>query len=240
VLDAGHTDELRDVVLAVFGHDLRTPLAAVASGTKLLSQAPDLAHRAAIVLMLERSVARMRELIDTLLACSRDGLTGRLCISRREGGEIESALRSLVDELGTACSGRAIVCTFGLQFAVECDMARVIQLAANLLSNALVHGRGGPVDLRATSSPDGFELLVTNSGEPLPPDVVDRASRPLEDPKPEGRHGLGLGLYIASAIAGAHKGGINITYKDGRVCVSFLMPIAFDVSKDGRQFDGKP
>jgi len=53
VLDAGHTDKLRDVVLAVLGHDLRTPLAAIGSGTKLLSQAPELAHRAAIVLMRE-------------------------------------------------------------------------------------------------------------------------------------------------------------------------------------------
>jgi phosphoserine phosphatase RsbU/P len=225
VLKADGIEQLRDVVLAVLGHDLRTPLAAIAAGAKILGEAPDLAHRSGVALMLERSVARMRELIDTLLTCSHDGLTDRLSISHREGPALESALRSLIEEFRAAWSGRVIVCDFDLQIPLECDMARVIQLAANLLSNALVHGRGGAVHLRAISGADRFELVVTNSGEPLPPDLLERACRPIGRASRNDRHSMGLGLYIASAIAGAHGGRIHLSCENGRVCFAFRMPV---------------
>jgi phosphoserine phosphatase RsbU/P len=229
VLKADSMEELRDVVLAVLGHDLRTPLAAIAAGAKILREAPDLAHRSGVALMLERSVARMRELIDTLLVSSRDGLTDRLSITHREGRELELALRSLVEEFRTTWSGRVIVCDFDLQLPLECDMARVIQLAANLLSNALVHSGGGPVHLRAISSADRFELVVNNSGEPLSPDLLERACRPIGRASRKGRHGMGLGLYIASAIARAHGGGINLTCENRQVCFAFRMPVGVGV-----------
>jgi two-component system, OmpR family, sensor kinase len=104
-----------------------------------------------------------------------------------------------------ARQGRAIRVEAG---AVElrADPLRVRQALANLVDNALRHGRGEVV-LSAARANGHVELHVRDSGPGFPaaflPDAFERFSRADEA---RSRGGTGLGLAIAAAVAEAHGG----------------------------------
>jgi signal transduction histidine kinase len=109
---------------------------------------------------------------------------------------------------------------------VACDGARISQLLSNLLANALTHGASdSPVLVHARSDENGFELSVTNNGEQIPPQAVDRLFEPFSRASTtQGQKGLGLGLYIAAEIARAHGGAISVVSSSQQTCFSFRMP----------------
>ena len=63
---------------------------------------------------------------------------------------------------------------------------------------------------------------MANQGEPIPPTILENLFRPFF--RTEGQQGLGLGLYIASEIAKAHGGELNVTSADGETRFTFRMP----------------
>jgi hypothetical protein len=95
---------------------------------------------------------------------------------------------------------------------VNCDGARIAQMFSNLLANALTHGDpSGPVRVRARRGGGAFELSVSNLGDPIPPETIRRLFQPYTRASDRpGRQGLGLGLYIASQIAHAHGGTLEV------------------------------
>ena len=68
------TSELREQFIAVLGHDLRNPLAAISSGMRLLQKEQSAAKRKYISEMIEGSIVRMGSLIDNVLDFARGRL----------------------------------------------------------------------------------------------------------------------------------------------------------------------
>lgn len=92
-------------------------------------------------------------------------------------------------------------------------------MLSNLIENAVRHGaREGPVAVSACEAGTEAVLRVHNEGEPIPEPLLKRLFEPLASTEEsaegaegaEGSSGLGLGLYIASAIAHAHGGSIRV------------------------------
>jgi signal transduction histidine kinase len=70
-----------------------------------------------------------------------------------------------------------------------------------------------------------FELSVANLGEPIPPDTAERLFQPFTRANDtHGREGLGLGLYIASEIAHAHGGTLEVESSKDETRFTFRMP----------------
>lgn len=70
-----------------------------------------------------------------------------------------------------------------------------------------------------------FELSVANHGDPIPPAAMERLFLPFY--RGEVRlslNGLGLGLYIASQIAEAHRGTLSATSDSNRTVFTLVMP----------------
>jgi len=67
---------------------------------------------------------------------------------------------------------------------------------------------------------------VANGGDPIPPAVMARLFQPFYrgDVRPSAE-GLGLGLYIASQLAEAHGGRIDVTSDASETRFTFRMPI---------------
>ena len=109
---------------------------------------------------------------------------------------------------------------------MACDSARIAQLFSNLLANALTHGDpAGPVWVFARSGDDGFELSVANLGEPIPPETQASLFKPFSRASARpGQQGLGLGLYIASEIARAHGGSLEVASSEEITRFTFRMP----------------
>lgn len=212
LLDEREAAELREQFIAVLGHDLRNPLASVDAGTNLLGRMPLDENAATIVTRMQNSVRRMAGLIDNVLDLARGRLGGGLALDCVSDDQLGPALEQVIAELKSAWPNREIEVNIALNTPVVCDRARIAQLLSNLLANALTHGAADrPVHVQATSGEGSFELSVANAGKQIAPELMERLFQPFFRADGRSSHqGLGLGLYIASEIARAHGGTLDV------------------------------
>ena len=226
LLDERETAQLREQFIAVLGHDLRNPLASISSGLRMLLKTPLDAKARSLVGAMQNSCARMAGLVTNVLDFARGRLGGGLTIERRTDDQLGSVLQQITEELRAVWPDRQIEASFELSALVSYDPDRMGQLFSNLLANALIHGASdAPVRVTASSSSNGFELSVANSGEPIPVEAIPRLFRPFTRstdgaPKP----GLGLGLYITSEIARAHGGTLAVSSTTAETRFTFRLP----------------
>jgi sigma-B regulation protein RsbU (phosphoserine phosphatase) len=223
------TAELREQFIAVLGHDLRNPLAAISAGARILQRSGALQqHKELRVLdMINTTVTRMSDLIDNVLDFARGRLGGGITLSRDSNRPLEPVLEQVVDELRTASPQRVIETSFEITEPVNCDRTRIGQLASNLIGNALTHGAPDqPVRVGAITEGGGFTLWVANAGDPIPAAAMEKLFEPFfRGDVRDSRQGLGLGLHIASQIAQAHGGRIDVTSTADETRFVFTMPL---------------
>jgi signal transduction histidine kinase len=217
--------ELREQFIAVLGHDLRNPLMSIESGARMLLRRPERA--AELVPHIHKSTGRMAALITDLMDFARGRLGGGIILELNVEYSLQAALEQVVQEVKTAQPGRRIETNFELDHSVRCDSGRVSQLFSNLLANATTHGDPDePIIVRARANETFFELSVSNAGRPIPPEAHEKLFQPFfrggDQPS---RQGLGLGLYIASEIAKAHRGRLSVTSGNGETCFTFRLPL---------------
>ena len=170
----------------------------------------------------------MAGLIANVLDFARGRLGGGFILHRNAECPLEETLGSVVGELRLAWPDRIIETEFHLTPPVHCDHGRLGQLLSNLLGNALAHGApGAPVVVRAVTSEGQFCLSVANAGDPILPETVEKLFLPFfrGGSGTKNGEGLGLGLYIASEIARAHGGRIDVTSTEAETCFTFTMPM---------------
>jgi sigma-B regulation protein RsbU (phosphoserine phosphatase) len=221
------TAALREQFIAVLGHDLRNPLAAIDGALRLIRKTPLNDRAASIAEMVQMSVARMASLIDDVMDLARGRLGGGLEL-KKSTANLTPVLEHAVEELRIAWPGREIQTSFTLPRPVSCDPKRLAQLLSNLLANAITHGASeGPILVRASEDGDCFELSIINTGEPIPSAALERLFQPFtrEDVRPN-QQGLGLGLYIASQIAIAHRGNLAVESSEAETKFSLRFPLS--------------
>ncbi|WP_345214092.1 GAF domain-containing sensor histidine kinase [Mucilaginibacter gynuensis] len=205
------TAELREQFISILGHDLGNPLGAVSSSAQVLQRMPLTPDAANFVRIIKNASFRMKGLIDNILDFARgrmgDGITlqSKTC-------DLQPILTQVIEELHVMWPDRTIETEFELREPFNCDGRRIAQLFSNLLNNALTHGqKDTPIKINADTHKGVFTLSVTNAGQPIPEAAMARLFNPFSrgEVKP-GQQGLGLGLYIASEIARAHNGSLNV------------------------------
>jgi len=223
------TAELREQFVAVLGHDLRNPLAAISAGARILQRSGALQqHKELRVLdMINTTVTRMSDLIDNVLDFARGRLGGGITLSRDANRPLEPVLEQVVDELRTASPRRVIETAFEITEPVDCDRTRIGQLSSNLIGNAFTHGAPDqPVRVGAKTQGGELTLWVANAGEPIPAEAMEKLFEPFfRGDVRDSRQGLGLGLHIASQIAQAHGGRIDVTSTPDETRFVFTMPL---------------
>jgi signal transduction histidine kinase/DNA invertase Pin-like site-specific DNA recombinase len=229
------TSELREQFIAVLGHDLRNPLAAISAGARILQRSGALReHKELRVLdMINTTVTRMSDLIDDVLDFARGRLGGGITLNRDANSPLEPVLEQVVDELRTASARRVIETSFEITEPINCDRTRIGQLVSNLIGNALTHGAPDqPVRVGAKTERGELTLWVANAGEPIPPAAMEKLFEPFfRGDVRDSRQGLGLGLHIASQIAQAHGGRIDVTSTPDETRFVFAMPLKSAASR---------
>jgi signal transduction histidine kinase len=228
LLDERKVSALREQFIAVLGHDLRNPLAAIDSGMRLLLRTPLNDKATAIVGMVQGSVSRMAGLIDNVMDFARGRLGGGLTLDRKTSDQLEPLLRQVVSELQTGAADRVIETEFALTSPVNCDHRRIGQLASNLLGNALSYGTlDKPIRFKAATADGWFEISVANLGVPIAPAMLDNIFQPFSRGASQpNMQGLGLGLYISDEIARAHGGRIDVVSTAMETRFTFKMPLS--------------
>jgi len=228
---ANYADEVarsRDTFLAILGHDLRSPLAAIANSGLLLASPGLLPAGTALeaAQRINRSATRMSSMIADLLEYTRTRL-GRAKPIAREFLNLEQLCRIAYDEIRAAHPERTFRLETSGNLEGHFDSARLHQVLSNLLNNAVQHGAANqPITLSAHGEPDKVTVQVRNYGRPIQADHLQVIFNPLvqipsthpNDDK-AGASGLGLGLYIAREIVAMHGGTIvaESSEEDGTV-----------------------
>ncbi|MFF2322890.1 GAF domain-containing protein [Agrobacterium sp. NPDC058088] len=217
--------ELREQFIAVLGHDLRNPLAALDAGTKRLLKEGWTARSPLVLNLMKASISRMTGLVDNIMDLARARLGGGISLDVSETDLVE-VLQVVVDEIRSAHPNRDIRLNLDLPQQALVDRLRIAQLFSNLVSNAVSHGaEKQPVEINGQQNKQGIEISVRNGGTPIPKDDIQRLFLPFKrgDASRSGQ-GLGLGLFIALEIAKAHGGTIDVSSDEMATCFSFKVP----------------
>ena len=227
LLSERRSSELREQFIAVLGHDLRNPLASIGAGARMIAKAKTIETASEIAGLMQASVNRMSRLIDNILDFARGRLGGGLSVERSNQEPIRPMLEQVIAELESSNSTRSIEATFDIREPVNCDVQRVGQLFSNLLGNAIAHGSAEmPIRVRAATYGSSFELSVANGGDPITPTAMERLFQPFYRGEVRASlQGLGLGLFIASEIAKAHGGTLEVDSSAEETRFTFQMPI---------------
>jgi protein-histidine pros-kinase len=211
---------IRDDFVAIAGHELKTPLAAMLLHVQSLqrtfrnAQPADLEARIGKVV---RSGARLQRLVEQLLDVSRI-TAGRLHLERA-ACDLSELTKDVADQF-TETSARAH-CDVSVNAAgpVEglWDRSRVEAVIGNLLSNAIKFGPGKPIDIVVSKADGTAAVSVTDHGIGIAPEdrskLFQRFGRAIAA---RDYGGFGLGLWISRNIAEAAGGTIKIASEPGR------------------------
>jgi sigma-B regulation protein RsbU (phosphoserine phosphatase) len=213
---------IREQFMAVLGHDLRNPLGGIMSAAQMLARTNLGAREERLVDILQAGSKRMHEMINNIMDLARGRLGGGIPINPVVV-DMEKLLDQISDELKVVYPEIAVKSDFNIIQTVKCDPARFSQLISNLLANAITHGSSDtPVLLKAIVNENFWEIAVSNQGNPIPKEAMPHLFHPFHrEDSHASQNGLGLGLYIASEIAKAHKGTLTVKSDVIETCFAF-------------------
>lgn len=206
-------DLQKDELVAMLGHELRNPLAAIRNATELLGML-DHAHPelARIHGVLDRQTRQTAKLIDGLLDASRI-LRGKLTLDHAVV-DLAALLRDLVADHRPHCDRLGLSLTLEAPkdpLWVEGDGVRLVQIFDNLLANAARFTRpGGHVEVTARGG-DCARVCVSDDGEGIDPGLLPRIFEPFcqgSQTIDRSIGGLGLGLTLVRGLVELHGGAV--------------------------------
>jgi PAS domain S-box-containing protein len=211
--------QFQEKFLAILGHDLRNPLAAIDMGLGILRQRSSDDADLRIMDRVHSSSRRMSRMIQQILDLTRSRLAGGIPVNP-EPIDLCRVLNSIVDELRTGYPQAAIELQCG-PLTARADSDRLEQVFSNLIGNAIVHGgKDGIVKIEAGSESRSVYVNVHNDGPPIPEHLRGSLFDPFRRGDTESRSsktaGLGLGLYISRELIIGHGGNIEFESSPGR------------------------
>lgn len=215
-------DAARNVFLGILGHDLRSPLGAISLGAEVLLRGGDLSPKSTKnVTRIQTSVIRSIKIVGDLLDFTRTHLGAGIPVRKRRE-DLTQACAEMVEEAREYHPGRRIELHAEPGLQSDFDRPRMEQVISNLLGNALKHGDANePVTVNLRAEEGSVVLSVHNAGQPIEEEAKASMFNPMVRQLRAGAleygssAGLGLGLYIASAIVDAHEGNIDVVSVKG-------------------------
>jgi signal transduction histidine kinase len=204
---------MRDDVLAIVSHDLRTPLGTILMQAESLIGNPELGAVGAGIM---RSAHRMNRLIGDLLDASAIN-AGHLALDIKPHSAAEIT-REAIEMFRTQAEARSISLVDSIpddSLRIACDRDRIVQVLSNLIGNAIKFTpRGGTVTVKVQREGSHLHFEVQDTGQGIAPEQVpylfDRFWRGQTR-----NNGAGLGLFIARGIIAAHGSTLGVETKLG-------------------------
>jgi PAS domain S-box-containing protein len=217
----------RERIMGVLGHDLRSPLSAIAMASGMLTRGGLSPRQGELVTQVMRAVERMRRMIADLLDFTRARAGAGLPLSLGPV-RLDALLEEIVAELAVAHPERTITLETRAPAEsreAELDADRIAQATVNLVGNALEHGaRNAPVGVLLDGDGERVRIAVHNLGPPLPPELRARLFQPFARGEGAAAGGVGLGLFIVHQIAEAHGGSVDVVSDTGGTTFTLDLP----------------
>lgn len=219
------------MILALVGHELRSPMGTIISGIRLLSRHPLNDESKRVIAMMERQALHAARLLNDLMDLSRvSSGSFRVTLQRTNAAEVVQRALEICNPLATEhCRNLESQLQNGLDpFLADPD--RLVQALRNLIDNAIKFTQAeGRISVRAAATEGGVTFSVCDDGIGIRPQDLLTLGLPfsqLEAARERRADGLGLGLHIVKSIAEAHGGSLTAT-SDGASkgsCFSFTVP----------------
>jgi signal transduction histidine kinase len=206
-------------------HDLRNPVNTISlAAASLLHNNPTPESIAQLREIIERSTARMSQLIQNLLDAAVIERSGFLPINPQPhdchalGEEVCQFTR-----VHASAKPVHVTCDIPDHATIHVDRIRILQVLSNLIDNAFKFTpAGGRVVVREEPYGDHLRFSVFNSGPAIPEDYQEKIFDPYFQAPGKAKGGAGLGLTIARRIVEQHGGTIWVESKEGEGTTFFF------------------
>jgi signal transduction histidine kinase len=202
----------KDAFLAMLGHELRNPLAAIQAAHEQRTAAH---HAGRADTIIGTQLTTLRRLVDDLLDVSRIA-TGKLVLSE-DAVDLRDAIGSalVACEHAAAEKGVALSARLGdASLTVAGDAVRLEQVFVNVIGNAIKYTPpGGHVAVDARSTTADAVVTITDDGCGISAELLPRIFDPFVQAETSSHRvhgGLGLGLALVKGIVELHRGSITV------------------------------
>jgi two-component system, OmpR family, sensor histidine kinase KdpD len=230
LLDA-ETERIRSAVLSSVSHDLRAPLAVIASASSTLLEHGDRlpgAGRVEMARIINDEARRLNELLKSLLDITRLQ-SGSLHVTR-DWESLEEVIGSVLGRVDNRAAGRRVLTSVPSDLPLlHIDAILIEQVLLNLIDNAIKHSASDhPIDVEVgIRGTDSVVVSVIDHGAGIHPAELTRIFDKFYRGGAPSGGGLGLGLTIARGIVGAHGGRIWASATaGGGLTVQFTLPLS--------------
>ena len=241
------TDRRKDEFLAMLAHELRNPLAPIATAAHLLRR-PDLDEQKvrSASAIISRQVKHITELMEDLLDVSR--VTRGLVELDKTPVDLKAVLSSAAEQARPLIEARRHVLTSRLNSEdafVLGDSTRLIQAVTNVLNNAAKYTPpGGEIALNLEVLASRATITVKDNGTgieaALLPQVFELFTQGSRAPD-RAQGGLGIGLALVRSIVELHGGEVVASSAGAGAGSTFTMTFALLEESSGvRAFDDAP
>ncbi|MCW8195108.1 PAS domain-containing protein [Proteobacteria bacterium 005FR1] len=218
--DLRTSNRRKDEFLAMLAHELRNPLAPIATSAEILNL-PD-ADRERIRStseVISRQVEHMNDLLDDLLDVSR--VTRGQVKIHKEATDLVAVLQGAIEQVRHLLDSKGQEFTASLppeSVVVHGDKTRLVQVFSNVLNNAARYTQAkGCISLNVSLLPECVEVTVRDNGigiaAELLPNVFDIFTQAERSPD-RSLGGLGLGLALVKSLVLLHNGTV-VARSDG-------------------------
>jgi signal transduction histidine kinase len=208
-------DHSKEMFLAILGHDLRSPLGTVITSSQFMLDTGALAEpHLTLAQRIASASRRMNNLVGDLLDFTRSRLGSGVPIVRADM-DLARAVCETVDEVAAAHPEGRLTCRTSGDLHGAWDSARMKQVIANLVGNAVQYGDATtPISVTVRGEPNEVVIEVHNRGSVIPARQLRELFNPLkrlnDSDATSPSSSLGLGLYITERIVTAHSGTIDV------------------------------
>jgi signal transduction histidine kinase/ActR/RegA family two-component response regulator len=209
-------DQRKDEFLATLAHELRNPLAPIRFALEALKDDTPRAIAARAREVIDRQVGQLVRLVDDLLDVSR--ITANKIQLQPESLDLATLMATAVESITALAAAAGHTVEVELPSApvrVNADGARLVQVFANVLNNAVKFTPpGGHIWFTAEERSNTAIVRIRDNGTGIAPDVLPRVFDMFHQAEPvleRSTSGLGIGLTLARRLVEMHEGRIKIS-----------------------------
>ena len=235
VTEAIELDRLKEQFIRVVAHELKTPVAIVKGYADLLRRIDKASGKQQRFLdALIRGTDRIDRLVTDLLLLWQLQ-TGRLALAPEAGVDLVELVDLVVGRFERETSRRVEVVSCR-PMIVTADRLLVERAVVGLLDNALRYSPGGgDVQIRMGRKDGRSTVDIEDHGIGIPKDKQADLFEPVYRAHTDTAYdsgGLGLGLYVAKAVAVLHGGNVEAESREGEGSTFHLtLPVQADVAE---------
>lgn len=213
-------DRRKDQFLATLAHELRNPLAPIATAAKILHQrATDDPQIQMAQRIIDRQSAHLTRLVEDLLDLSR--ISRNKLELRLERIDLANVIHAAIETSRPVieqCNQKLSVSIPTERMPLDADVVRLSQVFTNLLNNGAKFSKpGGTITLEVKAREENILVRIKDTGIGILTEHLPHIHEPfyqLDSSLQKAQGGLGIGLTLVWQLVEMHGGTINV-HSDG-------------------------